>query len=319
MGAENNGDAPRSEAAPAEAAVRDGSPSETADASPIAEQNLAADTSMLGRWAAVLGFVGLWMAAGWLLRLDANTYLLLGVPLTAAFQIFVRRQPLRALWVRDAPPFRIDLPYLLIAAALAILPLWDITHIGMRGGPVIFLWNLCAVLGAPAGAYAIRNYSKAAGIRPFTTPLPAILLLSALMAAGVVSKMGWGVFDLSDIVTMLRWSLLYFAVGFLLEEVTFRGALDSHLHSPQEGPGQTERGHGSAMLQSFLWGIWHLPITAQQPETASSGIFLTAIRLGFLHLLIGYPLTLARRRSGNLAPPVAAHALLDGIRNALLR
>ena len=50
--------------------------------------------------------VGLWMALGIVLHLSVFTYLLLGLPLTAAFQLGVRRQPLRALWVREAPPFR---------------------------------------------------------------------------------------------------------------------------------------------------------------------------------------------------------------------
>ena len=46
-------------------------------------------------------FVAVWMICGWLLRLDANVYLLFGVPLLVLFQLGVRRRPLRQLWVRD--------------------------------------------------------------------------------------------------------------------------------------------------------------------------------------------------------------------------
>jgi hypothetical protein len=39
------------------------------------------------------------MAAGWIFRLDANAYLVLGVPLVVLFQLFIRLQPLRNLWL----------------------------------------------------------------------------------------------------------------------------------------------------------------------------------------------------------------------------
>jgi hypothetical protein len=50
----------------------------------------------------------IWMAAGWVFRLDANAYLVLGVPLVAAFQLLIRRQGLQRLWVREADAFRLD-------------------------------------------------------------------------------------------------------------------------------------------------------------------------------------------------------------------
>jgi membrane protease YdiL (CAAX protease family) len=37
-----------------------------------------------------------------------------------------------------------------------------------------------------------------------------------------------------------------------------------------------------------------------------------------VHTLIGIPLAVAWRRSGSLALPAAAHAIIDGIRNTLL-
>jgi uncharacterized membrane protein YraQ (UPF0718 family) len=47
------------------------------------------------RYIEVLAFVGVWMVLGWIFHLDANPYLLIGVPLVGLFQCFIRRQPLR--------------------------------------------------------------------------------------------------------------------------------------------------------------------------------------------------------------------------------
>src|SRR5438128_528071 len=62
-------------------------------------------TSPVRRLIAVSLFVAAWMACGWLLRLDADAYLVVGVPPTILFQLIIRRRPLRALWVREAPWF----------------------------------------------------------------------------------------------------------------------------------------------------------------------------------------------------------------------
>ena len=79
------------------------------------------------------------MTAGWLLHLDTNQYLLLGVPITLLFQLMVRRQPVRALWVREAPPFRLGWQGAVIAAAgsvlgclLGALMTWGVSHIPIR-------------------------------------------------------------------------------------------------------------------------------------------------------------------------------------------
>jgi hypothetical protein len=50
---------------------------------------------------------------------------------------------------------------------------------------------------------------------------------------------------------------------------------------------------------------------------SSSKIFLLALWLGCWHLVGGLPLSLSWRSGGNPLVP-AAHAALDGVRNALL-
>jgi hypothetical protein len=117
--------------------------------------------SQFERRLAIAAFVALWMALGRLLKLDANAYLLLGVPLTAGFQILVARRPISALWVRDAPRSRLDRTWLLTTGALAALPLYELSQ-SYRGGWVVTGWFLCAILGAPAAAYSIQNWNHMA-------------------------------------------------------------------------------------------------------------------------------------------------------------
>ena len=65
--------------------------------------------SQFVRSAQAVVFIGIWMAIGWLFHLDANSYLVVGVPLVVHFQLLVRKKPLVTLWIRDAERFRLNL------------------------------------------------------------------------------------------------------------------------------------------------------------------------------------------------------------------
>jgi hypothetical protein len=254
----------------------------------------------------ILAFVGFWMFLGWLLKLDANAYLLLGVPLTAGFQTVVARRPIRALWVRDAPRLRVDRTWLLTTATLAALPLYELSQ-RYRGGWVIVGWYLGAIAGAPAAAYAIQNWDRRA-LRAVPVALGMLVFVSLVMAFIMVGR-GWvTVLSGSRIVQAARWTVLYLPVCFVLEEVTFRGALDSYLWRS----GEKDASYSTAEI-SFLWGLWHLPIVPMEGHS-----FLVVLGLGCWHMLPGIPLSLSWRAGGNLLVPAAAHAALDGVRNALL-
>ena len=67
-------------------------------------------------------FVAVWVTLGYLLPLNDETYLLMGIPLTIGFQLLVRRRPLRELWVRDATRFTLDKRGLVLAAVLVAAP-----------------------------------------------------------------------------------------------------------------------------------------------------------------------------------------------------
>ena len=47
------------------------------------------------RWIEALAFAGLWIATGEVLDMSTNAYLLFGIPLTAGFQLFVRKRPIK--------------------------------------------------------------------------------------------------------------------------------------------------------------------------------------------------------------------------------
>jgi membrane protease YdiL (CAAX protease family) len=136
-----------------------------------------------------------------------------------------------------------------------------------------------------------------------------LLVMSLLMALGAVARQGRAVFTVAALDEGVRSALRYFPVCFLLEEVTFRGALDAYLYRPGE-----KRGALSAAALAFIWGLWHLPIVPQLPEP---GLLPMALILGVVHMAVGVPLAYSWRIGGNLLVPAAAHALLDAVRNAV--
>jgi membrane protease YdiL (CAAX protease family) len=251
-------------------------------------------------------FVGLWMALGALLRLDANAYLLLGIPLTAAFQVFVCRRPLRAMWVHGAPAFRPTRAWLIATAALAALPIYELATLGIAHGVAIALWYVAAIAGAPAAAYALVNLDRRA-LRALALVLVMVIAVGLAMVALAVQHRGADVLNATSLMQIAVWSLLYFAVLFVIEEVVFRGALDTFMRV-SSFPGWL-----SAAFVALLWGLWHLPIVPWP-----NGLAATAVQLAVFHLIVGVVLAYAWRIGGNLAIPAAAHALLDGLRNGLM-
>src|SRR5437773_1088202 len=120
----------------------------------------ARPTAPLLRCAVILCCVAAWMALGWLWGLDTNQYLLLGVPITLLFQLFVRRLPIRALWVREAPPFRLDWKGIVIAVGFTLLPLSESSAaLGNRDWTGA-AYGVCGMAGAVAAAYSLRHLHR---------------------------------------------------------------------------------------------------------------------------------------------------------------
>ena len=110
--------------------------------------------------------------------------------------------------------------------------------------------------------------------------------------------------------TFLQDALLYVDVGFVLEEVVFRGAFDQAI-----GKGHVT-GAGaiaSAAFVSLLWGVWHLPLFVRGVDDMPAAFHVVAMHLG-----LGIPLSILTRRAGALVPAVVVHAVIDAWRNQWL-
>lgn len=257
----------------------------------------------------VTGAVAIWIALGLIFHLTPNSYLLLGIPLTALFQWAVRREPLRALWVRDAVPFRLGAFGWLMAAVLAAYPCWRLaSNLSEHAYGVQTAWYVAAVAGAFPAAYALRNFHRTtardlwlclatAGLLGiFFMLLSAVIMRTAHQA--IATRLATGITSL----------LLYVPVTFVLEEVSFRGAFDAHMSPPGD-----PQPYLTAFLVSALWGLWHIPVAIGQKPLPVLIVGLVGV-----HCAIGVPLSLCWRRSGNLLVTASTHALIDAVRNTLL-
>ncbi len=257
--------------------------------------------------------VAVWVALGLAFPMSAYSYLILGVPITIIFQLYVRRAPLRAMWVRDAPPFRLGVSGVLIAILVMLFPIRNVvrlvtTHSNDWG---IWIWSLVAIAGAVPVAYALRYFRRetfrelllclaTAGTIGCAIMIVVVYVLAPTHHGPASTRIGVGI----------EHFFLYIPVVFFFEEVWFRGVLDAHLHHPGES-----RGIASAMYVSMLWGLWHYPIF-HRPHTlrAFPG---DAVRLILVHVLVGTFLSIYWRRSGNLFVSGTVHALIDAVRDAL--
>ena len=255
-----------------------------------------------------VAFVAVWVTAGYLLPVDANAYLLLGIPLTAGFQVIVRRRPMRELFASGTTRFHLGKRGLAVAAALAVVPGYYATRSASSGDLTLLGWYLAAVAGAFCAAFALRAGTVRAALRSAALPI-ALGAGGMALVLGTIHLATGTSLSPRTIVTIVTYTALYFPATFLLEEVAFRGALDAHVHHEGEG-----RGWQSAIVVSALWGMWHLPV--------SSGLALPfplqLAELVVVHILIGVPLSFAWRRNRNLAAPALAHAAIDAVRNAFM-
>lgn len=259
----------------------------------------------------VVGLVAAWVGLGLLFPVSVEAYLLMGIPLTVAFQVLVRRRPVRELLVRggatgSARPSGFSRHDMTVAGLLGLAPLsWGVQAAG-DGNPWVIGWYTAAVVGAAAAAYALRAMSVRAMLRSAAPPT-AVGVVGNILVVGAVHLATGSSLDLLAMPgSVLKWLVIYFPATFVIEEVAFRGALDAHVHHPGEG-----RGWQSALFVSALWGLWHLPVSNGMP------LPLQVLSLVAWHCLVGVPLSFAWRRSGNLSGPAFAHAAIDAVRNGL--
>ena len=280
------------------------------------------ESGLIRRWVEALAFVGVWIAAGELLGMSINAYLLFGIPLTATFQLFVRKRPIKDLWVRGGPGLSLRIVSLKLAIPLALVPFVDLVLFVVKGQGVDYIcYALAAVVGAGAAAYALGQFRRETwrylGLCLATAGLLGLLagsgprMIAAWYDGSTAQPTGGGLKP--DALVGIESLLLYIPALFMIEEVAFRGAIDSHVRPLGEwhGFGSTVYGIASAIVVSALWGLWHYPIVPH-----ASVIQVIAI-LFLLQVATGPFLSLFWRRSGNLMVPAFVHALIDSVRNAL--
>ncbi len=263
--------------------------------------------------------VAIWWGVGRLLHLNTAGFTLLGVPLMLIFQLWIQRQPLLTLWVRSGPPLKMDTWFFVFWLLFSIVPAYEF----LTAAKSMDLWNaatgLAAILGAFGLAYSLRAmqgtsgkkialYFIFAGIIGILPLIPTLLLPQVLhmRIGGQVAAA-----KLPSLMAILQAGLGRFLLGplgFVVEEVFFRGGLDTYLHRGEKGTGWL-----SAFYIAALWGLWHLPGEAlTQPHLLS-----TVVSLLVSQIIIGLPLSLLWRKSGNLTFPDTTHALLEAVRSIL--
>jgi hypothetical protein len=262
--------------------------------------------------------VVIWWTLGFLLHLTTPAFLLLGVPLLVVFQLGIHRQPLRTLWVRSGPPLRLDGWFVLLWVLFLLFPVYtairEVMNLQLTNAAELSM----AIVGAFGFAYALRAMRAKTwgqlGLCLLTVGIIGLLpqFLSLLLPHLVHIKSGHALTTphptfLQGLEIATQWFLIA-PVGFAVEEVFFRGALDTYLHRGEEGTGWL-----SAIFVSALWGLWHL--STQAPT--SGNLLLTVVELLAAQILVGVPLSLWWRKSGNLVVNNTAHALLEGVRNGL--
>jgi len=254
--------------------------------------------------------VAIWIALGFACHMTVSQYQLTGVVLVFLFQLFVRRKPLQALWLRDAPAFRLDGWGWALALVLAADPIFHVVK-DLRSGDSLFrvLAHTAAVAGALPAAFVFRRFDRAtARAMLLCLGFPGslgtcMMLVSAFGAHHLASR--------SLAKRLLIWGdtiLLYLPILFVFEEVSFRGAFDSHLQHPGEPHPWL-----SALWISVLWGLWHVPVTL-----GTASLPIVVLNDVIVSCLMGVPLSMWWRRTGNLAVPGVTHAFVDAVRNALM-
>jgi membrane protease YdiL (CAAX protease family) len=250
--------------------------------------------------------IGGYIAVGFAIGLSADAYLLLGIPVTIAFQALIVRRPLRALWLRAMPATTFGPRSIAAVVGVAIAPAVIAIRGAQQGDAVLAAYGLAAMVGAVGAVYAIRAMDRDAA----RATVRAILINSAILVVIMVAfRLMTGGFHGNvgeAMATAIISVATYLPAVFVVEEVLFRGLLDTYLHGSAPAPDR-----GTALFGSALWGIWHLPVMS-----VALGAF-TIPYLVAVHTALGFVLVTAWRRTGNLAAPGIAHALADALRNAV--
>jgi membrane protease YdiL (CAAX protease family) len=258
-----------------------------------------------------VAFVVVWVAIGYIFDLGSSLnrqslYLVIGIPLTIVFQLYVRRRPLQELWVRNGPKVEARTVIVPIVIVLLAVPIYLLVR-EVDDDPGFVLYDLALLVGAVGVGYAAKHFTDLTW-RDLAQCLGTAGLIGVLGALDIYADTSTAhpfasAFDAPALRDFFISLATYIPALFVVEEVTFRGALDSHIHHPGE-----RHGIRSAALVSLLWSWWHLPLTFNQ----------SLLTLPICMVPMGIFLSIYWRRSGNLAVPGVTHAVSDSVRNVLV-
>lgn len=258
------------------------------------------------RYIQVLLFVSIYIVIGYLFNLKAQSYLLVGIPLTIFFQLLIVKQPLHKLWLRDKEKFHLNKLGWTITLCIIIFPIYKTIELAAQDKLTLvnFGYYSAAIFGSFGAGYCYSNFTKKTA--------KDFLLYFGIIA---VARMSWNFFPFifgnykfnPDYIQGIESLLTYIPIALVVEEVVFRGMLDTYIHQSKK-----TNGLWSAIFISCLWGFWHLPLTIDQ---GLGWIVLIALRAN----LWGVFLSIFWRRTGNLAVPAFMHAFVDAIRDAIIK
>ena len=279
---------------------------------PYSEQGLEVrPAAEIRRYAVVTAVVALWMLIGWVSGVSVDAYLLLGIPLLVLFQRYISGRPLVEVWFAGGARFHLPWWGWTVAAAFMVQPIYKLV-IWHDAGVAIRLWLICAALGALPLAWSLVRCTGAQWRQLCLCVLLAGAVAMLTLTAGYFVRAHSVQTAGARLMEGFDSFVLYLPVCFMIEEVFFRGGVDSYLTR-----GGTRAPWGSAFYLSALWGWWHLPTVTLQPEHRVAQLVVLAILLPILHCGVGVFFSIFWRRSGLLLVPVCAHAFIDAVRNAL--
>jgi membrane protease YdiL (CAAX protease family) len=217
------------------------------------------------------------------------------------------------MWIRSGPPIRLDPWFFGLWVLFSLVPGYGLLRAAQQLNVEGAAYGLVAIIGAFGLTYALLAM-RPANVRQLGLCILTCCFIFLLLL--LLNLRNWQVPPLLPGLVLGAENLLILTpVTFLVEEVFFRGVLDTYLHQGVQGSSWL-----SASYLSALWGLWHLPLF--------HGLYLPVLHWGQLpdimaallvvHIAVGVPLSIWWRRSGNLAVPGTTHALVDTIRNVLV-
>ena len=274
--------------------------------------------SRIRRLLEATALVALVIAIGLVFDMSVFAYVAMSFPAAVGFQLWIRRRPLHEMWVRHGPALSRSTLIPWLAVVFAIPPTISLITQAMPSSQVI--WTLVVIAGCVPASYVVKQRDsdtlRYIVLCLATGGLIGALYLTLQEVGDLVTDYTQGKTDFlsageSDALAFVKSFAVLWPGYYVVEEVLFRGVLDSHVQHEGE-----RHGIWTAIFVSLLWGSWHLPVVLAIAPDASPGDVIAVLYIN--QGLVGPFLSYWWRRSGNLLVPAVTHDFLDSLRNATI-